>query len=660
MNPPSELAFFAAESEHLADLNRSRDLYRQALEQHPDDAQLWASLGRICCALGQEDEALLCYGRAAQLRPDDPDLLCELGIMRMQRGELAEAVALYQQALHLRPDFVTAQNDLGLALLSQGRAAEARLYFQQVLSLRPDLAAVHNNLGLALLNLGQLQQAVPQFQEAIRLEPDLADAHNNLGLALDIEGKPDDSFACYERAVQVDPDHLGALTNLGTALKDKGRVGEAIACYRKVLTLRPSDAPAHSNLLLAMQYQPSVEPREILAEARRYAQEHADLLAQPHELGSTSAMSGRLRIGYVSPDYREHPVTYFLEPILAAHDHERFEIFCYADVPHPDAVTQRLQGYADSWRSLVGLSDAEAARVIREDEISILIDLAGHTAGNRLLALARKPAPIQVSYLGYLGTTGLATIDYYLTDDHADPTGVTDEHYQERLIRLPECGFCYRPGPTPEISPEPPALRSGHLTFGCLNNPAKLTEEVLFLWSRVMTFVPGSQLFLASGGSQLVEERIRSGLGRLGISIGRLRFAGRSASRHDYLKLYYSIDIALDPFPYNGVTTTCDALWMGVPVISLTGVTNVSRQGVRFLRNVDLAELLASSPGDYVRIAADLARDMPKLTALHGHLRERMSRSPLLDSMRLTRDLEAAYLTMREKGIGVKRSVRDL
>ncbi len=591
---------------------------------------------------------------------EDPDLLCEVGHLRMQQGELAAAVACFQQALALRPDSVIANNNLGLALLSQGRTAESMLYFQQALALRPDLAAVHNNLGLALLNEGQPQQALACFEAAIRLEPALADAHNNCGLAMDAQGEPDDACACYERALQVDPEHLGALTNLGNAFKDHGRAADATDCYRKVLALRPDDAPIHSNLLLAMQYETGVEPREILAEARRYAGQHVVSGAEPIEPGMVSALAGRrLRIGYVSPDFREHPVIHFLEPILAAHDHQQFEIFCYADVPHPDAVTGRVQEYADCWRSLVGLSDEQAAEVIREDAIMVLIDLAGHTAGNRLPAFARKPAPIQLSYLGYLGTTGLPAMDYFVTDNHADPAGLTDEYYQEQLIRLSECGFCYSPGSAPEIGQEPPVRQSGQITFGCLNAPAKLTEEVLALWSRVLSEVSGSRLLIANGGSRLAEKRICAELSRHGVSPDRLLFAGRAASRQDYLELYQRIDIALDPFPYNGVTTTCDALWMGVPVISLAGVTNVSRQGVRFLRTVGLDELLASSPDEYIMIAADLASSLPRLAVLHGDLRVRMSRSPLLDSRRLTRDLEAAYLALWEQKLSRHKPLTD-
>jgi predicted O-linked N-acetylglucosamine transferase (SPINDLY family) len=281
-----------------------------------------------------------------------------------------------------------------------------------------------------------------------------------------------------------------------------------------------------------------------------------------------------------------------------------------------------------------------------------LVDLSGHTGGNRLLAFARRPAPIQASYLGYLGTTGLRAIDYFITDEHADPPGLTDEFYQEELIRLPECAICYSPGPAPEVAADLPARHSDRLTFGCLNNPAKVTDEVLFLWGRLLKEIAGSQLLIATGGSRRVEDRIRSSLAHEGLTPDRLLFTRPVATRTDYLKLYDRVDIGLDPFPYNGVTTTCDALWMGVPVISLAGRANPSRQGVRFLRNAGLDDLLAETPEEYVRKAIELSGDHLRLAVLHRSLRELMSRSPLMNSEKVTRNLEATFLAMWRRRLG--------
>ncbi len=639
----------------LGEYDQAVECYRRAVQLQPELDKAWLNLGHVLRGLGQHDEAVSCYEQAARLRPEDPGPLAELAGMLMDRGELEAAVARYEQALRLWPDCVGAYSNIGLALMALDRLEEARLSFEQALYLEPDLAEVHNNLGLALLNQGRAADALLRFERAIELQPNLVDARNNLGLACSAQGEPDRALASFEHAVRIDPDHFGALTNLANACMDQGRAAEAIAYYRQALASRPDDAPVHSNLLLAMHYQPGADAREILVEARCYARQHAEPLAGACEPRPTrSPAERRLRIGYVSSDFREHPVVSFLEPILAAHDHHRFEIFCYADVSRPDAFTRRLQGYADCWRSLVGLSDARAAERIRQDDIEILVDLAGHTGGNRLRAFARNPAPIQVSYLGYLGTTGLSAMDYYITDAHADPPGLSEAHYQESLIRLPECVLCYAPGPAPEVRPEPPARQSGHVTFGCLNNPAKVSDEVLAVWSRALAAVPGSRLLLRTGAGLSAEERIRDLLTACGIAPERLFFAGPTATRFAYLELYHAVDIAFDPFPYNGVTTTCDALWMGVPVISQSGHMNVSRQGVRFLRTVGLDELLAQTPEDYVRIATALAGDLARLADLRSGLRERMSRSPLMDAERLARDLEAAYVGIWERRLAAR------
>jgi predicted O-linked N-acetylglucosamine transferase (SPINDLY family) len=629
---------------------------QEAVRLQPDFAPAWAQLGDVLRGLGRPDEAAACYERAGRLRPGDAGPPTALGTLLLELGRPEEAVACYERALRLRPESPAACSNLGLALLHLGRADEAAVSFRQALHLQPDLAEAHNNLGLAVLNLGRAEQAVLSFGEALRLRPGLADAHNNLGLALAACGQPDEALACYERAVRLQPDHFGALTNLGNACKDQGRLGEAVACYRNVVAVRPEDARAHSNLLLALNYQPGADPAEIRREANAYAERHAAPLtaaAQPHPVRSLEGR--RLRIGYVSADFREHPVAYFLEPILAAHDHQRFEVCCYADVGQPDAVTRRLQGYADQWRSLVGLSDEQAAEVVRQDGIDVLVDLSGHTGGNRLLVFAHKPAPVQASYLGYLGTTGLPAIDYYITDAHADPLGLTEAHFQEQLVRLPECGFCYQPGPAPDVSPDLPARQSGRVTFGCLNTLAKVSAEVLALWAWVLAAVPGSRIVLPTGGRH-AEERVRATLVRNGVAPERVLLLDRAASRFDYLQRYHGIDLCLDPFPYHGVTTTCDALWMGVPVLTLAGRTCVSRQGVRFLRTVGLDELIADTPEDYVRVATELAGDLPRLAALHAGLRERMRRSPLLDARQFTKDLEEAYAAMWERWVSRERT----
>lgn len=379
--------------------------------------------------------------------------------------------------------------------------------------------------------------------------------------------------------------------------------------------------------------------------ARRWEAPLAKLI-QPHS--NDRSPDRRLRIGYVSSDFRQHSVGYFIEPVLAHHDHGRFEIFCYSDHFQEDEVTERLKSHADHWRRLVGLSDEQAANQIRADQIDILIDLVGHMGGNRLLVFARKPAPIQVTWLGYPNTTGLSAMDYRLTDGFADPPGTTEHLHSEKLIRLPECFSCYRPlSDAPEIS-ELPAREKRYVTFGSFNNQAKITPEVIAVWARILQSILGSHLTLKNPalGDETTQQMVQNSFAELGITPERLELLGHDPSQRLHLERYRSIDIGLDPFPYNGATTTCEALWMGVPVVTLAGKTHAGRVGVSQLSNLGLTELIGHTPEEYVAVAMRLSADLERLSALRTELRSRMAGSPLMDGPRFTKNLEEACLTM--------------
>jgi predicted O-linked N-acetylglucosamine transferase (SPINDLY family) len=623
--------------------------YEQALRLKPDYPEAYNNRGNALARQQRWPEAVGSYRRAVELNPSYAQAHVNLGNALRSQGRRDEAAASYGRALQLEPGRADTHNELGITLMEQGKFAEAIACYRRALELRPDFASAYNNLGIALVDTGRADEAVTCYQQALYLQSDFAVAHNNLGLALAAQGRPDEARACYERALEISPDYADALNNLGNAHKDQGSLDEAIACYRRALDLKPDDAPIHSNLLFTLLYHPAYSPEEVFREHERYGRIHGSAPAeveQPRPAGR--ARGGRLRVGYVSPDFRDHVVAYFLEPILAAHDRGGFEILCYANVPRPDAVTDRLRRYADGWRSLVGLSDAGAAELIRRDEVDVLVELAGHTAGNRLPVFARRPAPVQVTYLGYIGTTGLPAVDYRVTDVYADPPGLTERYHSERLVRLPETALCYRPGPSPDPAPAPPARQDGRVTFGSLNNLAKVSDEVLGLWARVLAAVPGSRLLLKAAPASPAVGRARQALERHGVGGERLILVDRTGTRHEYLELYDRVDVALDPFPYNGITTTCDALWMGVPVVALAGRTPVARQGVSLLSNVGLRSLVAASPADYVAVAARLAGDLAQLAAWRSGLRGRMSRCPLMAPERLTRRLEAAYRRLAE------------
>jgi predicted O-linked N-acetylglucosamine transferase (SPINDLY family) len=395
-----------------------------------------------------------------------------------------------------------------------------------------------------------------------------------------------------------------------------------------------------------MNYHPGMEASAIAEEHRRWNQVHAEPL-RPFILPHTNerSPSRRLRIGYVSPDFRAHSVAYFLEGLLEHHDHSQVEVFCYAEVANPDAVTARMEQLAGHWRRITGMPDAEVAELIRHDGIDILVDLAGHTANRRLLVFARKPAPVQVTWLGYPNTTGLDTIDYRLTDHFADPPGSTEHLHSEQLIRLPQSAWCYRPLENPPPVSAPPVHDTGHITFGCFNAMPKINRPLLELWSGILLAVPGSRLLLknASLGETSMQHQLWKQLQEMGIGPERVEMVGCVPDLSGHLGMYGRVDIALDTFPYHGTTTTCEALWMGVPVVTLAGKTHVSRVGASLLSNLGHQEWIASIPEEYVKIAVELAKDLPRLTALRSTLRERMQASPLMDAAGFARDIEAAY-----------------
>ena len=626
-------------------LNDAEACFRRALDLEQDLAEAHDNLGNVLKEQGRLDEAVARYRRALDLKPDFAEAYNNLGIAFKEQGKLDEAVACYRRVLELNPDFAETHNNLGNALKEQGKLDEAVACYRRVLDLNPDLAEAHNNLGIALKEQGKLNEAVACYRRTLGLTPDFAEAHNNLGAAFHEQGKLDEAVACYRRVLELKPDLAEAHNNLGIVLKEQGKLDEAVACYRRALELKPGYVRAHSNLIYTQMFCADYNPQTLYEEHCRWEQIHAAPLAkfvQPD--GNDRSPDRRLRVGYVSPDFRYHPVARFLLPLLESHDRTGFEIFCYASVRIQDAMTGRCRAHADVWRNVLGLPDAQVADAIRKDGIDILVDLSMHMAENRLLVFARKPAPVQVTYLAYCGTTGLRTIDYRLTDPYLDPPGLDDRFYSEQSVRLPETYWCYRPPmETPPVNALP-AAEAGHVTFGSLNNFCKMSPQTLAAWTRLLTAVPESRLFLhAHSGS--IRDHVRSLVAGEGISADRVDFVGFQPLA-EYFDVYQRIDVALDPFPYGGGTTTCDALWMGVPVVSLAGQTAVGRSGVSILSNLGLTELVANDLDQYLRIAIGLAQDLPRLGNLRAALRERMQNSPLMDAPCFAHNIEAAYREM--------------
>jgi predicted O-linked N-acetylglucosamine transferase (SPINDLY family) len=628
------------------------DLIRRAIALRPDFAEAYSNLGNALKDDGQIEQAIYACRRAIALRPDLPEAHNNLGNALRDNGQIDQAIDAGRRAVALRADFPEAYNNLGNALGDNGQIDQAIDAYREAIALRPNYADAHSNLGSALANKGQLDAAIAAYRQALACDPNLPDAHSNLGVALRDTGLLDEAAAACRAAIALRHNFAEPHITLGNVLKDMGQLDEAMAAYRTAISLRPSFAVAHSNLIYTLHLHPAWDAQCIAEEHRRWNRRHAVPLGPSsgplHRHPNDRNPDRRLRIGYVSPDFRDHVVGRGLLPLLREHNHQLFEITCYANVRQPDAMTSQFGQNADWWRNIVDLSDEQIAAQIIEDRIDILVDLAGHTANNRLLVFARKPAPVQVSYLGYPGTTGLTAIDYRLTDRFADPPDLTDHLHSERLHRLPRTNWCFAEPPhSPPVGPLPASQR-GYVTFGSFNNFAKVTLPMLQAWGRILHQTPGSHLLLKAAGlaAASARDRLSRQFAAQGIDPGRLDVRGPQLDQQSHLGLYNEMDIAMDTFPYHGTTTTCEALWMGVPVITLAGQTHVSRVGVSLLSSIGLNELIASTTDEYERLAVELAGDQGRLSALRLGMRVRMRASPLMDGARFAREVEAAYRQM--------------
>ena len=520
-----------------------------------------------------------------------------------------------------------------------GRLGDAAACYAQAADLKPDWPDPHANLGNVLRKLGRIGEAEPHLRRALSLNPNHAKARNFLGIVCYHTDRLAEAAKEFRRSLELRPDDTEALNNLAMSLTRLGDAPGAIKIFRELLKRR-HDPYAHSALIFTLHYDPQVSPREIFEEHVAWARRYADPLKgliRPHE--NDRSPDRRLRVGYVSADFREHTRSRFVEPVLANHDHAAFEIYCYSDARTPDEVTARFKPMANVWRETADLNDEQLAEQIRQDRIDILVELTGHMAGNRLLTFARKPAPVQVAYPGYPNTTGLSTMDYCLTDADRDPPG-SEEFYTEKLIRLPVTSQCYEPTDQDlEVGP-PPYERAGFVTFASLNKAIKVNPTVVRAWAGILHWVEKSKLLLLAnpGG----ERRLLDQFASEGIDARRLEFITR-VPRRQYLELHRRIDINLDPWPYNGHTTLLDGLWMGVPAVVLEGNAHVSREGTAVMRLMDLRDCVTRTVQDYVLSAVRLGCDLPRLSQLRRTLRERMKRSALMDGAGLTRRIEAAY-----------------
>jgi protein O-GlcNAc transferase len=614
---PSGVAelFAAGVAHHRAGrLPQAETCYRQVLATQCDHTEALHLLGVIAQQIGRHDVAVHLIRRAIERNGNSPIYFCNLGDALRDLGNLDDAVAACRQAIRMKPDF----------------------------------AEAYSNLGLALKGQGKLDEAIAACREAVRIKPALAEAHFNLGNALRDVGKVDEAIAAYRQALRINPSSPKAHCNLGAGLFDRGNFDEAMAAYREAIRLKPDFVEASSALLGCMNYSERLTPAALFDAHCGWDERHGRPVPRPDAYANVCSVGRRLKVGYVSPDFRQHSVAYFLEPLLRSHDRNAIEVFCYAEVSWPDAVTERFKQLADHWVTTVGMSDDGLAERIRRDGIDILVDLVGHTAKNRLPVFARKPAPIQVTWLGYPNTTGLKAIDYRLVDVVTDPNGEADALASETLVRLPEGFLCYG---APDEAPLPaPSLTTGVVTFGSFNSPAKLSAATLDAWAQVLARLPKARLLLK--GKVFADDATRASyfdhLGKRRVAPERVEFVAWLPDQA-HLALYHRVDIALDPFPYNGTTTTCEALWMGVPVVALRGDRHAGRVGASLLTQIGMTDLIADSVEAYVDTAVALAGDRVRLSELRHSLRSRMAASPLCDASAFTRKIEDSYRTMWQR-----------
>ena len=572
-----------------------------------------------------------------------------LGVLALEADAPARAVEHLERAVELAPNMALYFTNLGLAHGRLGAFEPSAQALSRAVELAPELAVAQRNLGLVRCDLGDFTGGIACLERAAVLEPEsasnralLAKGLVRAGRAAATAGNPSGAVDYFERAVALERPLAATLAEeIALAFVRLGRLEDAVAALEAGLALDPALPRARNQLVFLSAFRVGISAAQLLEHARRFGELHAPARPVPEAHPAQDLRPERkLRLGYVSPDFRDHVQRYFVLPVFAAHDRNAFELVCYSSVVAPDAWTARIRDRADVWRDVSRRSDAELAASIREDRIDVLIDLTMHMPGSRLMAFAEHPAPVQLCWLAYPGTTGVSAIDYRISDPHLDPPG-DPLPYSERTLRLARSFWCYDPlADEPLVNPLP-ALRAGHVTFGCLNNAIKLNRETLELWARVLVRLGDSKLVVCAPPGR-ARSRVLEVLASNGVADTRVSFVDRQ-SRHDYLATYGRIDVALDSLPYNGHTTTLDALFMGVPVVSRIGETVVGRAGLSIAKNLELEELVARDADEFVTVAVSLARSLPRLSALRSTLRERLRRSPLMDAAGFTRELEGAY-----------------
>lgn len=633
-----------------ADLQGAIDCFQQVLLINPHTFPAHVNLGLTLENVGELEQAISSYQQALALNTQSFETCFLLGNCLRKTGKLDEAITRYQQALRLRPDYVDAIVNLGLALGSRGDIEQAIACYRRAISLRPQSFAAHYNLGVCLRETKNITEAISCCRQAIALDPKSPAAYHNLSVCLRDTGDFDEAIACSRQAIALDPKSIDTFINLGNILQIRGKINQAVACFQQALSIAPHHPELYGIFLLSSLYLPHLTHEEIFADACSYGRHMDAIFGQERMESRKKSPRQPLRVGLVSADLRSHPVGIFLEQVLLNLDPNTIQLYAYANQTTNDEVSTRLQDYFHTWHNVETLSDQELVQHIIDEKIDILVDLSGHTKGNRLSVFARKPVPIQVSWLGYANTTGLGTMDYILADSITVPED-EEQFYTEKVWRLPETYLCFTP---PDLDIEIgslPALKTGALTFGCCNNPTKINNSVIDCWSAILHALPEATFFFkyAAFKDHATRKRIEEGFGLHGIDPARLIFEDWSP-RDEYLASYRKIDFALDPFPFPGGTTTCEALWMGIPTLTLAvkrGI--VGHNGELIMKSVGLVDWVADSVEEYIAKAIAFTQNKEILANLRSTLRQGLLASPLCDAPRFARHLETAFQEMQLK-----------
>jgi len=667
------------QAERAGDFRGACALYRQAAAQAPEYAKAHLNLGIGLEALGDIDGALGSHERALRCEPDNPFANYNLGKLMYGRGELQRASALLARALQSRPDFPEARVVLALVHLSQGALTHAATELEAALRQRPDdfAALFHYSATLRALNRldeardvlkraivvdpknadahaalsdilaaqGDAAGAIAELEVVLAQRPGWADAHFNYGTLLRRQLRLDEAESAFRRALAERPGHAGASRMLGEVLSAQSRSDEAFEVYRAARRENPDDFGLESAELFALFGSDRISDAELFARHGAFGKRLEAAYPPRTSFRNARDPERRLRIGYLSGDFRYHVVTLFMLPVLERHDRTSCEVYCYSTADSTDSYTRQIAAKTDVWRPAAGRSASQLAEAIAADAIDVLIDLSGHSGTLQLATMAQRPAPVQATWLGYLNTTGLTRIDYRITDRFADPPGVTDRYHTESLVRLPNCQWCYRPFLSPAHALAPPSAKKGFVTFGAFHQAAKISSTVRRLWAQILAEVPDSRLLVIGvAGGRAQDDLLRE---LTGPRVSRERITCVPyAPLERYLRLFDEVDIALDSMPFSGGTTSCDTLWMGVPIVTAPGTRSVSRSASSVLTNVGLTDWIAVSPEDYVRRAVRFAGERELLAQLRGSMRGRMAASPLMDEPRFVRDLEQAYREM--------------